>query len=32
MTHHVGYMHGSKLEPFSPPEPCRSGAELEEYA
>jgi hypothetical protein len=32
MTHHIGYIHGSKLEPFSPPSFCRSGAGLEEYA
>jgi hypothetical protein len=32
MTHHIGYIHGSKLEPFSPPEFRRSGAGLEEYA
>jgi hypothetical protein len=31
MTHHIGYIHGSKLEPFSPPNFCRSGAGLEEY-
>jgi hypothetical protein len=31
MTHHIGYIHGSKLEPFSPPSFCRSGAALEEY-
>ena len=30
MTHHIGYIHGSKLEPFSPPSFCRSGARLEE--
>ncbi len=32
MTHHTGYIHGSKLDPFSPPEFYRSGAGLEEYA
>jgi len=31
MTHHIGYIHGSKLEPFSPPGFCRSGAGLQEY-
>jgi hypothetical protein len=31
MTYHIGYIHGSKLEPFSPPSFCRSGAALEEY-
>ena len=31
MTHHIGYIHGSKLEPFSPPRFCQSGASLEEY-
>ena len=30
MTHHIGYIHGSKLEPFSPPSFCRSGAALQE--
>ena len=32
MTHHIGYIHGSKLEPFSPPSFCQSGHRLEEYA
>lgn len=32
MTYHIGYIHGSKLEPFSPPGFCRSGAALQEYA
>ena len=32
MTRHIGYMHGSKQEPFSPPSFCQSGAALEEYA
>ena len=31
MTHHIGYIHGSKLEPFSPPGFCQSGYRLEEY-
>lgn len=31
MTRHIGYIHGSKLEPFSPPSFCRSGAALQEY-
>jgi hypothetical protein len=31
MTHHIGYIHGSRLEPFSPPSFCRSGAGLQEY-
>lgn len=31
MTHHIGYIHGSKLEPFSPPGFCQSGAALQEY-
>jgi hypothetical protein len=31
MTNHIGYTHGSKLEPFSPPIFCRSGAGLQEY-
>jgi hypothetical protein len=31
MTHHIGYIHGSKLEPFSPPHFCQSRARLEEY-
>lgn len=32
MTHHIGYIHGSKLESFSPPSFCRSSeAALEEY-
>jgi len=25
MTHHIGYIHGRKLEPFSPPCFCQSG-------
>ena len=32
MTHHIGYIPGSKLDPFSPPEFYWSGAGLEEYA
>ena len=32
MTRHIGYVHGSKLEPFSPPSFCQSGAGLQEYA
>ncbi len=31
MTRHIGYIHGSKLDPFSPPNFCKSGAELEQY-
>ena len=31
MTRHIGYIHGTKLEPFSPPRFCQSGARLEEY-
>jgi hypothetical protein len=31
MTKHIGYIHGSRLESFSPPSFCRSGAGLEEY-
>jgi hypothetical protein len=31
MTHHIGYIHGSKLESFSPPSFCQSGAGLQEY-
>ncbi len=31
MTRHIGYVHGSKLEPFSPPSFCCSGAGLQEY-
>ena len=31
MTRHIGYIHGFKLEPFSPPSFCQSGAGLEEY-
>jgi len=31
MTRHIGYIHGSRLEPFSPPSFCQSGAGLEEY-
>jgi hypothetical protein len=30
MAHHIGYIHGSKLEAFSPPSFCQSGARLEE--
>ncbi len=32
MTRHIGFVHGSKLEPFSPPSFCQSGAGLEQYA
>jgi len=31
MTRHIGYIHGSTLEPFSPPCFCQSGVGLEEY-
>ena len=31
MTHHIGYIHGCKLEAFSPPSFCQSGAGLEQY-
>jgi hypothetical protein len=31
MTRHTGYIHGSKLEPFSPPCFCQSGVGLEQY-
>jgi hypothetical protein len=31
MTRHIGFIHGTKLEPFSPPCFCQSGAGLEEY-
>ena len=31
MTRHIGYIHGSKLDPFSPPRFCQSGAGLQEY-
>ena len=31
MTRHIGFIHGSKLNSFSPPCFCRSGAGLEEY-
>ncbi len=31
MTHHVGYIHGSKLEPFSPLRFGEGGAELRGY-
>jgi hypothetical protein len=31
MTRHIGHIHGSKLEPFSPPSFCRSEAGLQEY-
>lgn len=31
MTRHIGYIHGSKLEPFAPPRFCQSGAGLQEY-
>jgi hypothetical protein len=32
MTRHVGYIHDSKLEPFSLPCFCQSGVGLEEYS
>jgi hypothetical protein len=32
MTRHIGYIHGLKLEPFSPPSFCQSGHSLQEYA
>jgi hypothetical protein len=32
MSHHIGYIPGSKPQPFSPPAFRRSGAGLEEYA
>ena len=32
MTHHIGYIQGSRLEPFYPPSFCQSAAGLEEYA
>ena len=31
MTRHIGYIHGSKLAPFSPPCFCQSGVGLEQY-
>ncbi|MDX6379838.1 MAG: hypothetical protein QOI57_862 [Rubrobacteraceae bacterium] len=31
MTHHIGYIHGAKLESFSPPSFCRSETALEQY-
>ena len=31
MIRHIGFIHGSKLEPFSPPSFCQSGAGLEQY-
>jgi hypothetical protein len=31
MTHHIGYIHGAKLELFSPPSFCRSASGLEQY-
>ena len=31
MTHHIGYIHGARLEAFSPPVFSQSGAGLEEY-
>lgn len=31
MTRHIGYIHGSKLEPFSPPVFCCSGVGLEKH-
>jgi hypothetical protein len=31
MTKHIGYIHGTKLESFSPPTFCRSEAGLQEY-
>ena len=30
MTYHIGYIHGCKLEPFSPPCFCQSGVGLEQ--
>jgi hypothetical protein len=32
MTRHIGYIHGSRLQPFLPPSFCQSGAALQEYA
>jgi hypothetical protein len=32
MTRHIGYIHDSKLEPFSPPCFCQSGVGLEAYS
>ncbi len=32
MTRHIGYIHGAKLEPFSPPSFCQSGAGFQQYA
>lgn len=31
MTRHIGFIHGSKMKPFSPPSFCQSGHSLEEY-
>jgi hypothetical protein len=31
MTHHIGYLHSSKLECFFLPSFCQTGARLEEY-
>ena len=31
MTKHIGYIHGTRLESFSPPTFCRSEAGLQEY-
>ena len=31
MTYHIGYIHGSRLESFSPPSFCQNAAGLEEY-
>jgi hypothetical protein len=31
MTRYIGYIHGLKLEPFSPPSVCQSGHSLQEY-
>ncbi len=31
MTRHIGFIHGSKLEPFSPPSFCQSGSGLQQY-
>jgi len=31
VTNHIGYIYGFKLEPFSPPSFCQSGAGLEQY-
>jgi hypothetical protein len=32
MMWHIGYIHDSKLEPFSPPCYCQSGVGLEAYS